>query len=165
MLRFVIGFGLLITLFYACYVPFTHTPAFRSYVTFLAKVSGPVLRVMGHEVSVSGSSLRSPKCAITVDVGCDGFEPAGVFVSAVLAFPAAMASRLLVALVGTLCLVLLNIIRIVSLFCFGAYSPRVMDRMHEDVWPTVLIFVALVGWVVWARKAVRFTDDNANVSD
>jgi exosortase/archaeosortase family protein len=160
-LRFVLGFGLLIALFYACYVPFTQTAAFRSYVSFLAGASGPILKLLGQNVTVHGSSIVSPQYSIKVDVGCDGFEPAGLFVSAVLAFPASLLARVWFILIGTIALLVVNLIRIVSLFCIGVYSPRVMDRMHQDVWPVALIILVLFCWVIWARRAVQYRDVRA----
>ena len=89
-LRLALVFGLLIGAFYACYAPLTQTDLFDLYLAGLANVSGGILRLLGHEVAVSGLLVSSPTFSFTIVQGCDGLEMAAFFGVAVLASPVAL---------------------------------------------------------------------------
>jgi exosortase/archaeosortase family protein len=79
------------------------------------------------------------------------------FVFAVLASPSAVGllARVPYLLMGTLLLLAMNFVRIVSLYYIGIYYEEAFDIMHIDVWQAVFIFVPLVMWITWARRTGR----------
>lgn len=164
MIRFLGLFGLLIGAFYLFYASFTQAELFGSYLAGLAEVCGGILRLLGQAVTVNGASIVSPRFSIEVATACDGLEAAGLFVSAVLASPVSVRSRACFAIAGTLVLLTVNMIRIVSLFCVGVYFPKAMDTMHFDAWLAFLIVAVLICWLIWARWAVRRKGLFADVS-
>lgn len=96
--------------------------------------------------------------------GCDAVEPSALFVSAVLASPVPLLSRLSAAAIGTIVLMLLNLIRVVSLFLVRVYYPQAFDTMHLDVWQALFIFLAIVFWAMWASRVSRQRVVQANVA-
>ena len=73
----------------------------------------------------------------------------------VLAFPAAIAAKIPGMLIGTVCLMVLNLVRIISLFYIRIHFPSVFEIMHVDVWQTLFVLVAILFWILWAMRAVR----------
>ncbi len=163
-LRLAILFCLFIGAFYACYVPFTQTDLFHSYLTRLAGVCGAILTLLGQEVSVNGMAVNSTRFAFTMVQGCDGLEMAGLFGAAVLASPVSLRSRACFAFIGIVGLLAVNVVRIVSMAYVDMHFPEWGDLVHWDVWPGVLIALILFCWLVWARRAVRKQGEVADVS-
>ncbi len=52
-------------------------------------------------------------------------------------------------------LLLLNLVRIVSLFYIQIHFPRAFEVMHIEVWQVLFIFLAIALWALWAWWAVR----------
>ena len=49
----------------------------------------------------------------------------------------------------------LNLVRVISLFLVRIYSPKAFETMHLDVWQALFIFLAIVLWAVWASRMSR----------
>ena len=129
---------------------------FPAYLRLNAAASAAILRVVGQDVTVRDKSIVSTAGpAIEVERGCDAVEPSALFVSAVLASPVSWLSRLPAAAAGTLVLMVLNLIRVASLFLVKVYYPGAFDTMHLDVWQALFIFMAIVFWAVWASRVSR----------
>lgn len=153
-LRFLLIFGLLI----AAYFLATTTAAVEKrfipwYLERSAVVCGHVLNLFGDDdVAIKGNVMqsKSTRRSVSVERGCDALAPSALFVSAVLASPVALRSRLLAALGGTLLLLVINLVRIISLYLTRIHWPKAFDVMHLDVWQSLFIFFAILLWAVWA---------------
>ncbi len=163
-LRLAILFCLFIGAFYACYVPFTQTGVFHSYLTRLAGLCGGILTLLGQEVSVNGMAVNSTRFAFTMVQGCDGLEMTGLFGAAVFASPVSLRSRACFAFIGIVALLAVNVVRIVSMAYVDMHFPEWGDLVHWDVWPGVLIALILFCWLIWARRAARKQGVHADVS-
>jgi exosortase/archaeosortase family protein len=129
---------------------------FPVYLRINAQASGALLRAFGEDVKVLDQSITSPNgSSIQVERGCDAVEPSALFVAAVLASPVPLLSRLSAALVGTLLLMAINLIRVASLFWVRVYYPSAFETMHLDVWQALFIFLAIVLWAIWASRMSR----------
>ncbi len=129
---------------------------FPWYLDANARASVAVLDTCGYPgVSQQGKSVVSPRGSITVERGCDAIEPSALFVSAVLASPVTIGSKLLAAVVGTVLLLSINLIRIISLFLCAAHWKSAFDIMHLDVWQALFILLAILLWALWAAWAVK----------
>lgn len=93
---------------------------------------------------------QKEKRSVSVERGCDALAPSALFVSAVLASPVSIRSRLIAALGGTLLLMVINLVRIISLYLTRIHWPKAFDVMHLDVWQSLFIFLAILLWAVWA---------------
>lgn len=156
-LLFLLIFGILMGLFYGFVIgtPYYKRDYLGAYLPFNAKVSGAILSLLGQQTSVAGSSISSPRFAITVDPGCDGIEPIALFVCAVLAFPASLLRKIPGIIAGTLFLAILNFVRIISLFLIGVYFPKAFRTMHIEVWQAMFIFFAVLFWIIWVVWAMQ----------
>ena len=164
--RFVVGFGLLMGLFYAASTTDVYDAYFfQPYLRFIAHVSAWLLLVVG-EVGVMafGSVVVSPKFYLAIGQGCDGIEPTAFFVALVLAFPSRLVSKLPALALGIVSLVALNQIRVVSLFVAGVHHPSLFHTLHVDVWQVVFVLAAVgcfglwLAWSAWRIESGGRTD-------
>jgi exosortase/archaeosortase family protein len=135
-----------------CALPFARDDMFPAYLRFNARGGAAVLRLLGHQATAADLSISSPRFEIEIRRGCDAVDPSLVFLSAVLAFPGRIRTKIPGMLVGTCVLMLINFVRIVTLFLVGVYFPRVFEIMHVDVWQVAFIFLAILFWVIWAAR-------------
>ena len=156
-LKFLLIFGVLLVVFYVfiAFSSFYSTIFVPWYHHLIAKVSGDLLAILGQEIKVTGKSISSPRFSVDIIRGCDAVEAIALYVCAVLAFPLPFIKKLPGMIAGTLFLLILNLIRIVSLFLIGAYSPRIFGLMHLDVWQALFIFFAVLLWILWLLWATR----------
>ena len=118
----------------------------------IARVSGATLDLLGQDVTMAGTIIRSPRFAVNIRNGCNGVEAMLIFLAAVLAFPASWRSRLLGLALGILVIQIVNLVRVVALFLTGAYLPRFFDASHTVVWQTLVILTGVLLWVFWASR-------------
>ncbi|MCP4613152.1 MAG: exosortase H [Planctomycetes bacterium] len=156
-LKFLLIFGVLLAAFYVFteFSPFYNKRFVPSHHHLIAKVSGALLAVLGQDITVTGKSIHSPRFSVRIIRGCDAVEAIALYVCAVLAFPLPFLKKLSGIIAGTLLLLILNLIRIVSLFLIGVYSRRIFDLMHIDVWQAIFIFFAVLLWILWLLWATR----------
>ncbi len=157
-LRFVLVFVVLIGAFNVYfYVWFSKSEAFASYLHLNAEVSGVILRVFGESVSVAETSISTPRFALNIKRGCDAIQASVFFVFLVLASPlrTPLLKRLPAVVVGMALLLLINLVRIISLYYIGVYFPGAFKTMHVEVWQALFIFLPLFLWVLWVRREMR----------
>lgn len=153
-LKFVSLFTVFMGLFYLCEItPFFLERVLPPYTQANAQLSGMILGVFNEDVTVRGESISSPRYAISVRHGCDALLPAALFVSAALASPVLFWTKIPGIILGSLCILIMNLIRIVTLFYSGIYIPNYFERMHLEVWPAIFIVLSIFLWVVWALWA------------
>jgi exosortase/archaeosortase family protein len=154
-LRFCAVFLLLIAVYAAFFsTPFVerwlHDPLSR----LVAVLCVPVLWPFG-EVSLSGTTLQFQAFRGSIVDACNGVLPTYIFVAAVIAFPSPWADKLRGILLGVPAIFLVNLARVVSLMFLGAYKPDIVERVHIDVWQTVVVALAMGIWIFWAERIVR----------
>jgi len=125
------------------------------YTTFVARMAGVCLGVLGENITLDGCELRSPRFAVTIYNGCNGLITSLIFVSGVLAFPATWRSKLTGVAVGLAAIQGINLVRIVSLFYVGVFLPKLFNESHIFVWQSVVILSGVVLWVLWANWSAR----------
>lgn len=136
---------------------------FDWYLRLNAKASADILHLFDYEdMTRDGKTLASTRGSITVERGCDAVEPSALFVAAVLASPVAFRARVLAAVLGTLFLMLVNLLRIISLFLTAVHWRKAFDVMHLDVWQTLFIILAILLWALWAARVTRKRPRPAN---
>lgn len=100
-------------------------------------------------------SISSPTFSVRIVQGCNAMEPIALFICAVLAFPSRLGRKIPAILIGSLCLAILNFVRIVTLFLIGTYVPGLFHVMHVDVWQGIFVLLALTLWLLWLPWAMR----------
>ncbi|HET7437395.1 MAG TPA: exosortase H [Thermoanaerobaculia bacterium] len=118
----------------------------------IARVSGALLNGMGQGVTVSGTTISSPRFGVNINNGCNGVEAMLILLACIVAFPASLKARAAGLVLGAIAVQLLNEIRIVSLYLLGAYQPRLFDIFHTAVWQIVIIAAAIVFFLMWSAR-------------
>jgi len=113
------------------------------------------MNAVGFEANAPGPAIFSGMYGMRVVPGCDGMEVLALFGAAVLASPVPWSPRLFFLAVGTLVLMVINVIRIASIVIIGIENEELAENLHWNIWPGVLIVSVLACWLVWARWAVR----------
>lgn len=126
--------------------------AVEPFTAGVARVSGATLDLLGQDVTMRGTVIRSPRFAVNIKNGCNGIEAMLIFLAAVLAFPAPWRSRWAGLALGILAIQLVNLIRVVALFLTGVYFPRIFDTSHTVIWQTVVILFGVLLWIFWANR-------------
>lgn len=155
-LRGVFIFILIMSLFYG----FVHSPDvelsfFSHHLRLIASITGSILSALGYETTVSESTISTPQMTLQIVRGCDAIEPTVAFIAAVIASPVSSWSKIPGIFIGSFCLYLINLGRIVSLFFIGIYSPQIFKVVHESIWQALIIILAIVFWAYWVRWATR----------
>lgn len=157
MVRAVLVFGGLMGSYYIlkeC-TDFTQGDLFQGYLNGIAKVAGGLLSIFGTDATVTENIIYQGQFRVQVAPGCDALEPSAAFVAAVLASPVAFRLKLPGVLVGTLTILLLNLVRVTSLFLIGIHFRSIFDMMHYDVWQAAFIVLAILFWAIWVQWATR----------
>jgi exosortase H (IPTLxxWG-CTERM-specific) len=118
----------------------------------IARTSGVLLRAMGQDVAVSGSTVSSTRFGVNINNGCNGLEAIILLVAAIGAFPAPMRARLLGLLATAAGVQLLNQVRIISLYLIGAYRPSLFATFHTAIWQVVVVLAAIMMFLLWSAR-------------
>ncbi len=165
--QFVIVFGVLLGAFNAVfYLWFSKAELFDTYLGLNAECSAMVLRVLGDDARASGTSLISPRYSLEIKRGCDALQASAFFAIGVLASPVSISllRRMPALVIGTLMLLALNLVRIITLYYTGIYYPNAFQAMHVDVWQPLFIFLPLFLWIMWVRRVERSNTVSPDVS-
>jgi exosortase H (IPTLxxWG-CTERM-specific) len=92
---------------------------------------------------------------VTILAGCNGIEAMIVLLAAIVAFPAPWKHKLIGLIVGVAAIQVLNLVRIVSLFYLGQWSPTAFEWAHLYVWQVLIMLDALIVFLVWLRSLPR----------
>jgi exosortase/archaeosortase family protein len=163
-LRFLVIFGVLMAGYYAASTTTVVTTRFFPwYLETTAQMSASILSTCGYDdIAANGQALVSKHGSIAVERGCDAIAPTALFVSAVLASPAPTLSKLPAVFGGGFILMVINIVRIITLFLTAVHWKAAFDVMHLDIWQALFILIAILLWALWAswttQRRKRLTD-------
>ena len=166
-LRFVVLLALCMVGFNILFILWlTPSEFFHTYLRLNAGASATVLQVLGDDASVTGTSITSPRFSVNIQRGCEAIQVSAFYIFAVLLWPlpASWRQRAMGMAVGTLLLLTLNLVRIVSLYYIGIYFPSAFEPVHIDVWQPAFIVLALFFWVIWVRWVTRAEAVKADVA-
>ena len=121
----------------------------------IASVSVQVLNLLGENVEVTGTEIRSSSFGVNIENGCNGVETALLFGSAVLAFPASWKRRLLGLGAGFVAIQILNLFRVVTLFWIGLHRPALFNSSHTVIWQSVVVLFGVLLFLIWASRERR----------
>ena len=129
-----------------------HEAAMGAIQRALARITSGALNLLGHRTVVTGTTVASARFGITVVTACTGLFATGLFLIAVLAYPAGWRSKLIGAVVGVGGIFAVNVIRLVSLYYIGFHLPGFLDSAHQLIWQSLLIVFAVALWLLWAGR-------------
>lgn len=156
-LRFLAIFAVLMAGYYVLTTfDFVEKKCFPWYLQTTAQISTTALHTIGFDnVERDGKRLTNPDGSISVERGCDAIAPTALFLSAVLASPAGFRFKWKGVLGGFFILMIVNIIRVMTLFLTRVYWHKMFDVMHLDIWQGLFILLAIVLWALWATWATN----------
>jgi exosortase/archaeosortase family protein len=125
---------------------------FVGFLSFYARLAGGLLHVFDGGVHVVGSDIVG-RASLTVAKNCDAMDINILFGAAVVATPAPWRRRAVGLAVGLPALVVVNVVRIASLYFVQLHAPRAFEAVHAEVWPLVLVALAVVAFLSWSRWA------------
>jgi exosortase H (IPTLxxWG-CTERM-specific) len=108
-------------------------------------------RTVGLPASALGPSLTSGGIGLIVKRGCDGIDAALILSAAILAFPTSWPRRMLGLIGGASLIFAFNVLRLLTLLAFAAWSPSRLEFVHLYVWQTLMAILALATFVLWGR--------------
>jgi exosortase H (IPTLxxWG-CTERM-specific) len=119
----------------------------------LASVSASLVTLVDPQVVASGKVLVSTTTGfgVSIEAGCNGVEAALILIAAMLAYPAPWRHRVLGMIAGLAAVQALNIVRVISLFYLGQWSPRAFEWSHLYLWQALIMLDVLVVWLIWIR--------------
>ena len=119
----------------------------------LAGASAWLVTLFDSRVAAIGRILQSTAngFAISIEAGCNGVEAAIILIAAMLAFPAPWKHRAIGILAGLAAVQALNVVRVISLFYIGQWSPRAFEWAHLYVWQALIMLDVLIVWLLWIR--------------
>ena len=153
---FLIRFVVLLVVFYAIVASHPVNDAvIVPFTSAIARVSAVILNVLGEQVTVNGTEIRSSRFAVAIENGCNGVETALLFGAAVLAFPAPWRRRLLGLLFGFVAIQIINLVRVVSLFLVGVHRPALFGTSHTILWQSIVVLCGVLLFLLWAAREAR----------
>lgn len=156
--QFLTVFAGLITLFYLLSVTPLFAQLLTHYLSWNAHLAALLLKGLGYPVAAMATSISSDEFTVNIRRGCDALEPMALLICAIIAFPVLPLRLKWPGLIlGSLSLLVLNLIRIISLFLVGVYVPQAFDIMHVQVWQTVFIVLAILVFILWLLWALPRT--------
>jgi exosortase H (IPTLxxWG-CTERM-specific) len=126
------------------------------FIDGMTGLAGFLIDIFGGRVVVSGDILRVPPggFAVQVDNGCSGLGAVILLLAATLAFPTGWRLRLLGAAFCATAVLLVNVVRIISLFYLGQYSMAWFNWAHGYAWDVVILVDGLIAYLLWVRYVV-----------
>ena len=117
-----------------------------------AEVTAGLLQAAGLEVERNGSVVSHPEgFGVYVYYLCTGWPLAMVMLIGLAALPGRLATKLLAAVAGVAALLVINQLRLVSLFWIGLLLPGAFDFAHLWVWEPVMLLCVGAIWAMWIR--------------
>ena len=122
-----------------------------------ARLASSFLNLFGYNTVAFNDIIKSPTFSISIKKGCDGIEPTFLLVSAIAAFPIRFGVKWQGMLLGLVFLIVMNFVRIISLFLIGIYFPSAFEFMHIEFWQVFFMILAILTWLVWVQWAFKKT--------
>jgi len=139
------------------YTPFFQDTILYGWNVLNTHVASFVLNIFGAGTTAIGNNLAGSGTSIQIYEGCDGIEPTMLLVAGIAAFPASFRSKWRGILFGSLFLLTVNFIRIISLYLANVHWPAGFDFLHLEFWQMFFIILAILTWVFWIRKSTPST--------
>lgn len=156
-LRFALRFGALSLIGFTTYA-FPYEPGayvdrlMNAYLAGYARLAGSVLSWVEPRVSVNGTIIVG-RVALEIVRNCDAMDVMLLFGAATLALDGSVGARLFALGAGTCAILVLNIVRISSLYFVRRDFPGAFETVHLEIWPPLMVaatawlFLALSKWL------------------
>lgn len=120
----------------------------RAYLAGYAEMVGAILAALEPSVRVQGATIVGPRFSMTIVRTCDAMEVNILLLAAVATFPMPLVRRFFAASASLLVLIVVNVLRLCSLYWLGSYAPACFERAHQVFAPLLLVGSAIVIFVL-----------------
>ena len=129
----------------------------------LAWLSTQLIHLGGGLAEVADSEIRHPinGFAIKIANGCNGIDAVILFAAGIVAFPSTWRQRAVGWFAGTMVIMSINVVRVISLYYIGQYSMVAFDWAHLYAWDILIMIDGLVVfflWIKWLPSGSRTQD-------
>ena len=118
-----------------------------------ALISYVALGIIDLPVSIDGVIISTQGFSVRIIRECTVVGPVLVMGMGIFSYPASFRRKAWGVVWGTLIMLLVNQIRIASLFFIGIKFPVLLEVAHLVIWQGILIAIGIVIWLIWVEKA------------
>ena len=118
-----------------------------------ALISYMALGIIDLPVSIDGVIISTQGFSVRIIRECTVVGPVLVMGMGIFSYPASFRRKAWGVVWGTLIMLLVNQIRIASLFFIGIKFPVLLEVTHLVIWQGILIAIGIVIWLIWVEKA------------
>jgi len=133
-------------------LPFFKEVIYPKIININAFFSSFFLNIFGYDTIVQDGQIVSDLATVGIKKGCDALAPIAIFTSVLIAYPRPMIVKWKGILLGVVTLLLMNLIRIISLYLINIHFPSIFDLMHLIIWQVIFIFLALALCFYWIKS-------------
>lgn len=126
-----------------------------------AQACGWLLSWIGQDVAVYGALIRGPETRFEIVGECTAIFPAVLLVSGILAFPAGLRAKLVGVLTFLPAVLLLNQVRLLTLWFVQRHAPDAFDLVHVYVWQPLMVVLVVALFVIWLEWLVPRSGNGA----
>ena len=127
----------------------------QPFTVLIASQAAWVLKALGMKVASAGITITGEGFSVEILGNCNAVFEMGLFLCAVVAFPAKLVEKAFAGIVGVIFIYCLNLLRVVSLFLIGVYAPQHFEESHVYVSQTIFIALVSFFWLIWIGKWVK----------
>ena len=123
------------------------------YTTLLNPVATFLINLIGIHAMASGIHIVLPNATFAVLFGCNGLEALLLYLAAVLAFKTFWSVKGRWIVLGSVFLVVINLLRLTLLAYVIEYHREYFTLMHDHVTQDIMIFFAMLVFFLFVRRA------------
>jgi len=129
-----------------------------SYQEIMRRMSGHMaawLLLPFGEAMFDGLLLTTNGFVMQIATECSAMHVLTIFIAGICAYPHHVVRyKFFGIVVGTMLLLMMNVIRIAVLGLVGAHAPGAFDFVHTYLWEGVFALLVVAAWIIWVRKLV-----------
>ena len=153
----IIRFAILYTLFFVflsyLYIQLQENLNFLN--IFTAEILFSLLKMLGMDISVAGSSLFMGSFSMIIIDECTGIYELIVYLACVLAYFTTPKKKFIGIAIGIPIILSINMVRLVFLAFIGVWFPDIFDYVHYYLWQVTLILLVALTVLIWFEKVVK----------
>lgn len=153
----IIRFAILYTIFFVflslLYIKLQENLNFLN--IFTAEILFSLLKMLGMDISVAGSSLFMSSFSMIIIDECTGIYELIVYLACVLAYFTTPKKKFIGIAIGIPIILGINMVRLVFLAFIGVWFPDLFDYVHYYIWQVTLILLVALTVLIWFEKVVK----------
>ena len=134
---------------------YTRTPLGMSLSLLTARWAAALIGATGVPATLSGITIEIPNRVLGIGWDCTAIYIVAMFAALLLAYPIKWSMRLLGVLIGTIVILIANLLRLVLVAHISVWAPSIFGFAHDVLFQVGMVLVAAAMWVAWLSFARR----------